>query len=306
MDQQSLSTLAPVWSDGPWAWLTEPLFTVGDLDFSAMSLLKLLVFCAIILWAGTMIRRVLVRTVFPRAHVDPTTGQALGATAYFGFVLLALMVGLQASGIDLSALTVLFGALGVGVGFGLQAIASNFISGLIILFEKPIRIGDRIQVGDLHGQVVRIKTRATEVVTNDGIAVIVPNSDFISQRVVNWSHSDNKIRVRVPVGVAYSSDIDRVREALLEAAASVEATLQDPPPRVRLRRFGDSSLDFELLAWTAELLQSRGEFVSRLNFAIHDTLRRLGIEIPFPQHDVHVQFPSATQGAPSQVHRPRT
>lgn len=285
------------WYARLYQWVTAPLFTVGKESFSAANLLKLLLFLVLLVWAARALRRILTRRVFPRTQVDPATALAISSLIFYGFLSLGMLVGLQAAGIDLSTLTVLFGALGVGIGFGLQTIASNFVSGLIILFERPIRIGDRIQVGDLHGRVVRIRARATEVVTNDGISVIVPNSEFVSQRVVNWSHGDDKIRIRVPVGVSYESDPERVRQALLEAAGSVDAVLEDPPPRVRFKGFGDSAMEFELLGWTTELLHARGEFVSRVNFAIHEALRRHGIEIPFPQRVVHLR-PAGAGTAP--------
>jgi small-conductance mechanosensitive channel len=277
-----------MWASG---WMQEPILTLGNTSLSIASIIKLVVVCALLAVAGRLLRRTLARRVFPRAHIDQETGRALASVIMYAFFVLGTLVGFQAVGIDLSTLTVLFGALGVGIGFGLQTIAANFIAGIIILFERPIRIGDRIQLGDLHGRVVRIRARATEVVTNDGIAVIVPNSEFISSRVVNWSHGDDKIRVRVPVGVAYGSDVNQVRAALLEAAASVGATLPEPAPKVRLKGFGPSSLDFELLGWTTELLQARGEFQSRLNLAIHESLRQHAIQIPFPQRDVHVRLP---------------
>jgi small-conductance mechanosensitive channel len=133
--------------------------------------------------------------------------------------------------------------------------------------------------------------RATEVLTNDNIAVIVPNSEFISQRVINWSRGGNRIRVRIPVSVAYGSDPDDVRRALLEAAEGVEAVLNDPAPDVRLTRFGDSALEFELLAWTREMLQRRGAFISRVNFAVLQSLKRHAIQIPLPQREVTVHWP---------------
>jgi small-conductance mechanosensitive channel len=288
------------WYARLYAWLTEPLFTIGDASFSTANLLKLLLFAAVLVWAARAVRRILQRRVFPRTQMDRETALAFSTLIYYGLLVLGLLVGLQAAGIDVSALTVLAGALGVGIGFGLQTIASNFVSGLIILFEKPVRIGDRIQVADLHGRVARIGARATEIVTNDGISVIVPNSEFVSQRVVNWSLGEDRIRIHVPVGVAYGSDPEKVRQALLEAASSVDAVLRDPPPRVRFRAFGESALEFELLGWTKELLHARGEFVSRLNFAIHDSLKRHGIEIPYPQRVVHLKGPiGATLGPDS-------
>jgi small-conductance mechanosensitive channel len=286
-----LSAALAAWPETIWRWLTYPFLPIGDSSFSVASMLKLLAFLTIVIWLARTLKRALISRVFPRAHIDTGTGEALGTVIFYLLLVLGLLVGLQASGIDLTALTVVFGAIGVGIGFGLQTIASNFISGLIILFERPIRVGDRIQIGQLHGRVLRIRARATEVMTNDGISVIVPNSEFISQQVVNWSHGGNRIRVKVPVSVAYGSDIGEVRAALLEAAESVSAVLKDPPPRVRHDGFGDSSLQFQLLAWTTELLHQRGEFVSRLNYAIHEALERHGIEIPFPQRDLRFRMP---------------
>ena len=270
-------------------WLMQPLFTVGNTSITAAGLFKLLLFFAILTWAARMLRRALVRRILPRARLDVGTSEAIASIVSYAVLSLGALVGLQVSGIDLSTLTVVLGAVGVGIGFGLQTIASNFISGLIILFEQPIRVGDRIQLGDLDGRVVHIRARATEIVTNDDIYVIVPNSEFISQRVINWSHGEDRIRIPVPVGVAYGSDPDRVREALLEAAMSVDAVLRDPPPMVRLKAFGDSAIEFEVLGWTRELLQARGEFISRVNFAVHVALRKYGIEIPFPQRDLHLK-----------------
>lgn len=270
-------------------WLTLPLFTLGDTSFSAGGLGKLLIFFGILVWAARLVRRMLINRIFPRARLEVGTSEAIANIVFYAVLTLGALVGLQISGIDLSTLTVLLGAVGVGVGFGLQTIASNFISGLIILFEQPVKVGDRIQLGDLDGRVVHIRARATEIVTNDEIYVIVPNSEFISQRVINWSHGEDRIRIPVPVGVAYGSDIDRVREALLEAAMSVDAVLKDPPPTVRLKAFADSAIEFEVLGWTRELLQAKGEFVSRVNFAIHAALQKHGIAIPFPQRDLHLK-----------------
>ena len=278
---QWLSTLA--------GWLAEPLFTIGNASFSASGLIKLFIFLAVLGLLAHYLRRTLVRRVFPRAGIEAATAYAIGKVATYLFVAIGLLVGLQAAGIDLSTLTVLFGAIGVGVGFGIQTITSNFISGLIILFEQPIRVGDRIQVGDLDGRVVRIRARATEIQTNSEISVIVPNSEFISQRVINWSLGSDKIRMSVPVRVAYGSDVERVRTALLEAAASVDAVLKEPPPSVRLKAFGESGIDFEVLSWTRDMLQSPRAFASRMNFAIHAALKRHGLEIPFPQREVRLR-----------------
>jgi len=304
---------AAVELEGPWlstltGWLTEPLFTIGNASFSASGLIKLFIFLALLGLSTHYLRQALLRRVFPRARIDPGTAYAIGNLATYLFIAIGLLVGLQAAGIDLSTLTVLFGAIGVGVGFGIQTIASNFISGLIILFEQPIRVGDRIQVGDLDGRVIRIRARATEVLTNSEISVLVPNSEFISQRVINWSLGSDKIRMSVPIRVAYGSDVEKVRTALLEAAASVDVVLEDPPPSVRLKAFADSGIEFELLCWTREMLQSPRAFTSRMNFAIHATLKSHDLEIPFPQREVRFRGGDAAPWGGSPVepaHQPR-
>jgi small-conductance mechanosensitive channel len=179
--------------------------------------------------------------------------------------------------------------VGIGVGLGLQEVINNFISGLIILFERPIKIGDRIQVGDVNGSIVEIKARSTTVLTNDNVSIIIPNSKFITENVINWTFNDPKIRIPVPVGVSYGSDPETVRRALLEAALTVEAVLKDPPPSVIFREFGDSALNFELLAWTRTMLHNRRRLVSDLNFAIHSKLKEHDISVPFPQRDLHLK-----------------
>jgi small-conductance mechanosensitive channel len=289
MGLESAGTVLNEWWGVAFGWTTYPLFTVGNVSFSTGSLMKLLLYVVVLAWFSRLLRRLLIRKVFPRFKVETGMAHALGSIASYAVVGLGLLVGLNAAGVNLSTLTVLFGALGVGIGFGLQTIASNFVSGLIILLERPIQVGDRIQVGALNGRVVRINFRATEVLTNDNIAVIVPNSEFITQQVINWSHGGNWIRIRVPVGVAYGSDVEKVQEALLEAAGAVDAMLKDPPPHVRLTGFGDSSINFELLGYTSELLHQRGQFISRVNFAVHASLQRHGIQIPFPQRDLHLR-----------------
>jgi small-conductance mechanosensitive channel len=271
-----------------WGWLTEPLFSIGDASFTTASVLKMLVFLVLLVWGARLVRRMLRRRILPQFKVEPGVAYAISNVTSYIILFIGLLAGLQASGIDLSTVTVIFGALGIGVGFGLQNIASNFVSGLIIHLERPIEVGDRIQIGELHARVVRIKARATEVLTNDNISVIVPNSEIISQQVVNWSHETDRMRIKIPVPVAYGSDVATVKKALLEAAANVPAILKDPAPRPRLKGFGDSSLEFELLVWTSEMLHRRGECISQVNYAIYEAFLKHGIRIPFPQRDLHL------------------
>jgi small-conductance mechanosensitive channel len=196
---------------------------------------------------------------------------------------------MQTVGINLSTLTILAGALGVGIGFGLQNITNNFVSGIIILFERPIKVGDRIQVGDVYGDVVSISMRSTTVVTNDNISVIVPNSEFISSTVVNWSHTDRNVRFNIPVGVAYKEDPEKVRDLLLQIAGNEEGVLKKPVPDVLFDEFGDSSLNFNLRVWTDTYTTTPGILKSRLYFEIFKKFKEQNIEIPFPQRDLHIK-----------------
>jgi small-conductance mechanosensitive channel len=206
---------------------------------------------------------------------------------------IVLVVGiffvLENAGIHLAALAVFAGAVGVGVGFGLQNIASNFISGLVILAERPITIGDRVEVAGILGTVRQIRARSTVIVTNDNIAIIVPNSKFIDSPVTNWHYGDPSVRFRLPVGVAYGSDVNKVREALIAAAREHPATLNDPEPTAFLEKFGNSTIDFELVAWSREMSHSPRRFRSDLNYLIHKHLTAAGIEIPNPQRDLHIR-----------------
>ncbi len=204
-------------------------------------------------------------------------------------LVVGIFIVLENTGIHLGALAVFAGAVGVGVGFGLQNIASNFISGLVILAERPITIGDRVEVAGITGQVQKIRARSTIIRTNDNITMIVPNTKFIDSPVTNWTYGDPRVRFRIPVGVAYGSDIGKVREALLTAGRENPNTLKDPAPSVFLEKFGDNSIDFELVVWSSEMSARPSRYRSDLNFAIERKFREAGIEIAFPQRDLHIR-----------------
>src|SRR5205814_6471246 len=175
----------------------------------------------------------------------------------------------------------------VGIGFGLQNIASNFISGLVILAERPITIGDRVEVAGVAGQVQQIRARSTVILTNDNITMIVPNTKFIDSPVTNWTYGDPRVRFRIPVGVAYGSDLDKVRDVLLEVAREDSHVLDEPKPTVFLETFGESSINLELVVWSREMSYRPRRFRSDLNFAIAQKLREAGIQIPSPQRDLN-------------------
>lgn len=207
---------------------------------------------------------------------------------YYVLLIIGMIGILQTTGLDLSFFTVLTGAIGIGVGFGLQTIFSNFISGIIILLEKPLKLGDRIEVGDVSGNVHNISVRATTIITNDNVAIIVPNSDFISKQVINWSHAGNNVRLGIPISVAYDSDPELVEKLLLEVADSEPGVLKLPAPKVRLAEFGENGLIFQLLVWTSEYSDRKGALKSVLNFSVLKSFRAAGIRIPFPQREMRI------------------
>ena len=190
---------------------------------------------------------------------------------------------------NLNSLVVFGGAVGVGVGLGLQNVVSNFIAGLILLIEQPIRMGDRIEMKDTLGDVVRIAARSTWVRTNDNVVMIIPNSDFINNSVTNWTANDPNVRISLPVGVGYSSDPDKVRALLLQAAGAHPDVLKDPKPDVIFTDYGDNSINFTLRVWTSDRAHTPLVLKSDLYFALFRLFNEQGIELPFPQRDLHLR-----------------
>ncbi len=247
-------------------------FGIPGTPFTFGRMLLLAGLLVLLLYLNRRFTRWLVDSFLKHRNLDVGVRQAIGTLVKYAITTLGVVVILQAVGIDLSAFTVLAGAVGVGLGFGLQNVASNFVSGLIILFERPIKVGDRIEVGGVSGEVRRIGARATMVVTEDNIAVIVPNSQFISERVTNWSHTGLLTAFVVRVRVAWDADTELVRRLLLEAAAENEHVLAEPAPEVELRDLrGGQHLSLQV--WSTEYLQGEGRLKSDLNFAIRKKLR---------------------------------
>lgn len=269
----------------PLLW-TEPLAAV---KLSLVQIFLLIALLIAVFWFSSRTKRFLFNRFLVNSGLDRALQYAIAQIVSNLVLIVGIFIVLDNTGINLGALTVFAGAVGIGVGFGLQNIASNFISGLVILAERPIAIGDRIEVAGLAGQVELIRARSTVIRSNDNIALIVPNSKFIEEPVTNWTYGDPRVRFRVPVGVAYGSDVNKVREALIAAGKSHPHVLLDPAPSVFLNQFGDSSIDFELVVWSSEMSHRPSRFKSDLNFAIEEKLREAGIEIPFPQRDLHIR-----------------
>src|SRR5438105_6184501 len=234
-------------------------------------------------------KRFLFNRLLAQSGLDRSLQYAIAQVVSNIVLVVGIFFVLENTGIHLAALTVFAGAVGVGVGFGLQNIASNFISGLVILAERPITIGDRVEVAGIAGQVEHIRARSTIIRTNDNIMMIVPNTKFIDSPVTNWTYGDRRVRFRIPVGVAYGSDVTHVRESLLAVAHENPHTLKEPAPSIFLEQFGENSIDFKLMVWSSEMSARPSRYRSDLNFAIAQKFREAGIEFPFPQRDVHIR-----------------
>jgi small-conductance mechanosensitive channel len=276
--------------------LNYQLFRIGQTQVTLASLVATLAILAGTWLLARVLRKLIAEKLFGRSHVDPGVRYALGRVASYVIWVLGLIVALQPLGINATTLAVFGGAIGVGIGFGLQDIAKNFVAGLILLIERPIKVGDRIEIGNVTGSVAEIRARATLVRTNDDIYLIVPNSRFVTETVTNWSYRSPRVRFHFPVSVASGSDPRGVEQALLEAAAKNEHVLKEPAPTVLFAAFGESSLDFELACWTAVMLHRRSALRSEMNYAIHAALTERGIELPFPQRDIHIRSAEGLEG----------
>ncbi len=264
------------------------LFTVNQTPVTIASLFLFLgVFLGFILLANGL-TRILMRRLLARFHVEEGIQYNLERIVRYSLGIIGAIVAFQFIGIDLSGLAVIFGLLSVGVGFGLQNVVSNFVAGLILLFERPISVGDRITVGETEGDVLDINMRSTTIRSVDNIAIIVPNSEFIANQVTNWSYGDKKVRLNVEVGVSYSSDLDTVLRSIREVADENDSVLAEPEPQVHFMSFGDSSWNLVLRCWISDPKAHR-KIRSEINCALVRNFRKNGIEIPFPQRDLHLR-----------------
>ncbi len=264
------------------------LFTLNETEVTIMSLVIFVLFMGIFIVLGNISKRLLYNRVLMRFELDKGTRYTFSRVMQYVVVTVGVLISFQFIGIDLSSLAVVFGFLSIGIGFGLQNITSNFISGLIILFERPISVGDRVVVSDIEGDVTEINIRSTKIRTLNNVSIIVPNSDFVSKEVVNYSFGDPTYRVDIEVGVSYGSDLDKVLRVLTEVAEENEYVLKDPEPRVHLKKFGDSAWNMEVRAWIGEV-DMHPRVRNQLNQAVVRKFRENDIVIPFPQRDLHVR-----------------
>ncbi len=268
-------------------------YTLFELNLTPVSISSIIMFILVMLifyLSSRFTTKILFNKMFSRLKIEESTSYNLRRVSHYVIMVIGAIVAFQFIGIDLSGLAVILGLLSVGIGFGLQNVTSNFIAGLILLFERPIKMGDRITVGDTEGDVLEINIRSTTIRTLNNITIIVPNSEFISSNVINWSHGDPKIRINVLVGVSYGSNIDTVLKALGEVAEEHPEVLKNPEIDVLFRDFGDSSWNMDLRVWISHP-KKHHIIKSELNIAIVKKFKEYDVEIPFPQRDLHMRSP---------------
>ena len=253
---------------------------IAGSEFTPLRLLTVITLTSVLVWVTRRVTRWFVDTVLARRGFDIGMREALGAIVRYVILSLGALVILQSAGIDLTSLNVLVGAVGVGLGFGLQNITNNFFSGLILLFERPIKMGDRVEIGGVVGEVREIGARATTIVTDERVAMIVPNSQFVSERVTNWSRPDKLTAYTLSFHVSHTSDPELVRQVLLAAAASHRDVLPEPMAEVEFVEVGLGALRFQLQVWSTEHLKTAGTLRSELNFEVWRQLAAAGVTIP--------------------------
>jgi small-conductance mechanosensitive channel len=271
--------------------------TVGEMRISVLLVVKMALVMGVLLWSAIALGGFVERRLSASEDLTPTVRVLLGKLIKILLVIFAVAIALTSVGVDLTALTVFSGAVGVGIGFGLQKVVSNFISGIIILMDKSIKPGDTISLGDTFGWIRSLRARFVSVVTRDGREYLIPNEDFITQQVVNWSFTDRLIRLDVQFGVSYDSDPHEVRKLAVEAAKTVDRVQNMPAPVCHLTAFGDSSLDFILRFWIQDPQAGLTNIRGAVLLACWDAFKEAGIGIPFPHREIIMRTPVEVQTA---------
>lgn len=284
--------MQPITLESVRQFIIAPLFYLGQtpVTLGGVGSAVLVVFASFFI--SSLVQRSVMTRLTGRLKLESGMLYALGRILHYAIIVMGVILASQCVGLNLGSLAVLFGFLSVGIGFGLQNVTSNFISGIIVLLERPISVGDMVSVEDKVGTVTDIRIRSTVINTGDNVSIIVPNSKFIENQVTNWSYDDPRVRVRCAVGVAYGTNAQLVKKTLLDVAASHPEVLKNPAPEVRFRTFGASSLDFELFAWTGRP-EIQFRLQSDINFLIDEAFRKAGISIPFSQSDIYLQMSPA-------------
>jgi len=279
-----------------FGWLTPAIdqadraaFTVGTIRLSVLFVIKSVMAYAVLFWLVRLGVNFLERAFIRVSGLTPSQRVLFSKLSTIVLYAAAAIIGLNIVGLDLTSLAVFSGALGLGIGFGLQKVVSNLISGIILLMDKSIKPGDVIAVGDTYGWVNSLGARCISVLTRDGKEHLLPNENLITQTVENWSYSDRKVRLHIPIGVSYGSDVNQVHDLLLQSLEGHPRILKDPAPKALIMGFGDSSIDFEIRCWIFDPQEGEANLRSDIYYRIWNLFKENGVEIPFPQRDIHIK-----------------
>jgi len=263
-------------------------FNVGERRISILDIMNGGIILLILLWVSSLLGSSGEKKIRKLPHLPPSLQVLLAKILRVILVFVSFAIALSTIGLDLSSFAILGGAIGVGIGFGLQKVVSNLVSGLILLLDRSVKPGDVIEIEGTYGWINSLRARYASVITRDGKEHLIPNEDLITNRVINWSFSDRNVRVRVPIGISYNANPRKAIELCLDAANSTNRTLRNPPPKCLLTGFGDNSVDLELRFWIDDPSNGVGNVRSEVLLAIWDRLQEAGIEIPFPQRDINI------------------
>lgn len=275
--------------DSTMSVLDSMAFSVGDIRFSVLGILKAGLVLAVFLWLAGVISRQAELKLTQANALSPSARVLLGKLMHIVLIAVAVLAALESMGIDLTALAVFGGAVGLGVGFGLQKVVSNLMSGVILLMDKSVKPGDVIAIDDTFGWINRLSARYVSVITRDGTEHLIPNEDLISQRVENWSYSNSLIRLKLPIGIAYESDVPKAMELAVSAAKDINRVLENPPPVCRLMNFGSDSVELELRIWIEDPQKGVANVQSDVLLAIWNIYHEHGVSFPFSQRDLHLR-----------------
>lgn len=262
---------------------------LGDLRISLLGLVKAGVVLAVLLWGANALSGLLEKRIGVLPGVTPSAQVLFGKLSRVALYVVAFLIALNSVGIDLTALAVFTGAIGLGLGFGLQKVVSNLISGVILLMDKSVKPGDVVAIGTTYGWVKSMGARYVSVITRDSIEHLIPNEELIGRTVENWSYSSRDVRQKLPFGVAYTSDVHKAIKLAIQAASEFDRILKDPAPSCLLKGFGDNSVDLELRVWIRDAEKGLSNFKSEVYLRLWDLFKEHGIEFPFPQRDLHIR-----------------
>ncbi len=270
-------------------------FKIGEITISISLILTLIIGLFLVIFIAKLLTKFLRDYLLIKWGVDEASREAISSIFYYFFIGLGFIIVPQAAGLDTRSLSFLAGGLGIGIGLGFQGLVQNFVSGLILLIERPLKVGDYIELDQLEGTIRKIAIRATTILTNDGISIIVPNQILVNGKIINWSYGNVNSRIHIPVPVAYGSDPVLVTEILLSVAHRESRVLSYPPPQVWLRNFGESAVNYELLVWIDQA-KNRLPIQSSLNYMIESAMKKNNITIPLPQRDLWIKNPEELRG----------